>query len=209
MTAGTSRFFIYGLISILVIILLSASGCYRGKPSEKPPIHPIPDMDTQPKYKAQRQSKFFADSSDMRMPVEGTVARGYLREDTEYYQGKDSSGEFIAKAPVEINMQTMKRGEERYDIYCSPCHSRIGDGHGIIIDKGFPPPPSFHTDRIIGLPDGEIYDVISNGLRNMPSYGQQVMPADRWAIVIYLRALQRSQNASISDVPENMRDKLK
>jgi mono/diheme cytochrome c family protein len=207
MTAGSRGY--YAFILIIAAILFAAGGCYRGEPSKKPPIHPIPDMDSQPKYKPQGQSKFFADSSDMRMPVEGTVALGYLREKTEYYQGKDSGGQFIEKAPVEINMQTMKRGEERYNIYCSPCHSRIGDGQGIIIDKGFPPPPSFHIDRIRKLPDGQIFDVITNGLRNMPSYGHQVMPADRWAIVIYLRALQRSQDASLSDIPEDMQDKLK
>ena len=111
--------------------------------------------------------------------------------------------------PIEIDMKTMKRGQERFDIYCSPCHSRVGDGRGIIIDKGFPPPPSFHIDRIREMPDGEIFDVITNGLRNMPSYGHQVMPADRWAIIIYLRALQRSQNATLSDVPDSIRKELK
>lgn len=209
MKVDAIKYCLSGLMFFLATVLLLTAGCYRGKTSEKPPIHLIPDMDNQPKYKPQAQSKFFADSSDMRMPVEGTVARGYLREDTEFYQGKDSTGEFIEKAPVEISMQTMKRGEERYDIYCSPCHSRVGDGHGIIIDKGFPPPPSFHIDRIRQMSDGEIYDVIANGLRNMPSYKHQILPADRWAIVIYMRALQRSQNATLSDVPEDMREKLK
>ena len=199
----------YCRIAIPVLMLFAFSGCYRGQTSDKPPIHLNPNMDDQEKYKPQAESRFFPDSSDMRVPVEGTVAGGYLREDTEFYQGKNSKGEFINKAPIEINMENMKRGQERYDIYCSPCHSRVGDGHGIIIDKGFPPPPSFHIDRIREMPDGEIYDVISNGLRNMPSYGHQVMPADRWAIVIYLRALQRSQHAALSDVPENMREKLK
>lgn len=197
------------LIIFLFTILLISSGCYRKKPSDKPPIHLNPNMDDQEKYKAQAESRFFKDHSDMRQPVEGTVARGYLREDTEYYEGKDAKGEFIEKAPVEIDMKIMERGQERFNIYCSPCHSRVGDGHGIMVKKGYVPPPSFHIDRIREMPDGQIYDIITNGIRNMPSYRHQINPDDRWAIVTYLRALQRSHNATINDIPEEEREDLK
>jgi mono/diheme cytochrome c family protein len=209
MRAGFWKYFGFGTIVFLLTLCLTAAGCYRKKPSDKPPIHLNPNMDNQEKYKAQSESGFFPDSSDMRMPVEGTVARGYLREDTEYYKGKNARGEFITKAPVEIDMKIMDRGRERYNIYCSPCHSRVGDGRGIIADKGLPPLPSFHIDRIREMPDGQIYDVITTGLRNMPSYAHQVMPADRWAIVVYLRALQRSQNSSLGDIPEDLREEMK
>jgi mono/diheme cytochrome c family protein len=106
-------------------------------------------------------------------------------------------------------MNNLKRGQERYNIYCSPCHSRVGDGRGIMINKGYLPPPSFHIDRIREMPDGQVYDVITNGVRNMPSYRHQVNPGDRWAIVTYVRALQKSRNATISDIPEEKLEELK
>lgn len=193
---------------IMLIFLITAMGCYRERPSEKPPVHLNPNMDSQEKYKAQAESKFFPDGSTMRVPVEGTVARGYLREDSEYYRGKSETGEFIQSAPVDIDMNLLERGQERFDIYCSPCHGRVGDGRGIMISKGFVPPPSFHIDRLREMPDGQLYDVISNGLRNMAAYKHQIRPDDRWAIVVYLRALQRSQNASLKDVPEDIRENL-
>lgn len=195
-------------VFILMILLISA-GCYRKRPSEKPPVHLNPNMDNQEKYKAQSESEFFTDHSAMRQPVEGTVARGYLREDTEFYEGKNTKGDFIEKAPVVFDMNTLERGQERYNIYCSPCHSRVGDGRGIMVNKGYLPPPSFHIDRIREMPDGQIYDVITNGIRNMPSYRHQIFPDDRWAIVGYVRALQRSRNATMDDIPEEKRDGLK
>jgi mono/diheme cytochrome c family protein len=194
---------------LILIILVFISGCYRGEPSEKPPIHPNPDMDDQSKFEPQEQNKFFDNGAAMREPVEGTVARGYLREDTEFYRGMTADGEYVKKAPIEINEENMERGRERYDIYCSPCHSRVGDGRGIVISKGYPPATSLHDNRILKMPDGQIYDAISNGIRNMPSYKEQIRPDDRWKIVIYVRALQRSQNATIDDIPENLRDDVK
>lgn len=196
---------------MLVIIpaLAIIFGCTREKPSEKPPIHLNPNMDNQPKYKAQSQSGFFENQATMRKPVAGTIARGFLQDDKEYYEGKNADGSFVRNAPVEVTVQLLERGRERYDIYCSPCHSRVGDGKGIMISRGYVPPPSFHTDRIRNLPDGEIYDVITKGVRNMPPYANQINPDDRWAIVKYLRALQRSHNASIDDIPVELRDKVK
>jgi mono/diheme cytochrome c family protein len=166
-------------------------------------------MDEQQKYKAQVESKFFENGSAMRTPVPGTVERGFLRADDIYYTGKDAKGNFVKDAPVEITTQMLNRGRERFDIYCSPCHSRVGDGKGIMVSRGYVPPPDFHTDRIRNMPDGEVYNAITHGIRNMPSYEHQINPDDRWAIVVYLRALQRSHNATIDDVPVEMREKIK
>jgi mono/diheme cytochrome c family protein len=188
---------------------LVVTSCYRGKPSEDPPIHLNPNMDSQPKYEAQEESEFFENRMTMRPPVAGTVARGDLREDDAYYRGKNADGSLVARMPVDITMDLLQRGKERYNIYCSPCHDQTGSGKGIIIKKGFLPPPSMHLDRLRQSPDGHFYDVISNGIRNMPSYKHQIPVADRWAIVAYVRALQRSQNAKASDVPEEIREELK
>ncbi len=185
--------------------MVTLSGCFRGRPSDKPPIHLNPNMDTQDKYKPQTQSEFFADQSAMRMPVEGTVAIGQLREDGSYYFGKNSDGSFVQTNPVTLTRELMLRGQERFNIYCSPCHGRAGDGKGIITKYNYPiPPTSFHQDRIRSMPDGQLFDIITNGIRSMPSYRHQIPVDDRWAIIGYVRALQRSQNAKLSDVPEKI-----
>ncbi|MBN1212720.1 MAG: cytochrome c [candidate division Zixibacteria bacterium] len=209
MTALTRYKFLFGTLSLLIIALLLTVGCTREQPSDEPPIHLNPDMDNQPKYKAQSESKFFADSAAMRQPVAGTVARGNLREDNIFYTGAIADSQFVKKNPVLINMQLLKRGRERFDIYCSPCHSRVGDGRGIMVTRGYVPPPSFHDDRLRSMPDGQIFDVITNGIRNMPSYRHQITPDDRWAIVAYLRALQRSRNAGLEDIPVELKDKVR
>jgi len=202
-----TRYFIYS--AVIVSMALGLSGCFRGQPSQKPPIHIVPDMDQQPKYKPQSEGVFFEDSSAMRIPVPGTVAQGWLMDDIEFYTGMNPElGKPIAKSPVEITLTGLQRGQERFNIYCSPCHSRIGDGRGIMVQRGYVPPPSFHDDLIRNYPDGHIFDVIGNGIRNMPGYAQQITEEDRWLIVNYLRALQRSQNASIEDVPVELRDRL-
>lgn len=200
---------ITSLLAAAVLIMLS--GCGRERPSAKPPIHLNPNMDNQEKYKAQSQSHFFPDSSAMRMPVPGTVMRGQLRDDEIFYKGYTgdiADSQFVEKAPVDITMQRLVRGRERFDIYCSPCHSRVGDGKGIMVTRGYVPPPNFHDDRIRSMPDGYIYEVITNGVRNMPSYSHQINPSDRWAIVVYLRALQRSQQAGLKDIPDELREKV-
>jgi hypothetical protein len=202
---------VLSIITIIgpIILAVTIIGCARERPSSQSPIHLNPNMDSQEKYKPQSQSRFFADRSAMRSPVPGTVARTELRDDDEYYLGKDGDGKFISRLPIETNMVLLKHGRERFDIYCSPCHSRIGDGRGIMIKRGYVPPPSFHTERIRDLPDGHIYDVISNGIRNMPAYAHQIPVEDRWAIVAYLRALQRSQNATVEDIPDELRNKIR
>lgn len=189
----------------VVVALLAGAGCYQGKPSEKPPIHINPSMDNQPKYLPQSASQFFVDGASMRLPVPGTVARGDLREDDALYRGVDANGQPVLKNPLPITMDLLRRGQERYNIYCSPCHSRIGDGRGIVVKKGMLPPPNFHTDQVRQYPDGHFFQVISNGIRNMPAYGPQIAVKDRWAIVAYVRALQRSQHAKLDDLPEDVR----
>jgi hypothetical protein len=186
---------------VVASMVIFIPGCGRGLPSEKPPIHLNPNMYDQEKYLPQGASRFFADSSGMRQPVPGTVARGEFWDDSAYYQGK-KDGVFIAKLPVAIDMSILQRGRERFDIYCSPCHSRVGDGRGIMIQRGYVPPPSFHIDRIREMPDGQVFFTISHGVRNMPSYAHQIPVPDRWCIVAYLRALERSHNATIIDIPK-------
>ncbi len=195
------------VLKTLFILLLMSSGCYRGRPSEKPPIHVNPNMDNQEKYTVQSESQFFADKSSMRTPVAGTISRGNLKEDTAYYAGKrgkdkDGNDVFIHPSPVTINMDLLNRGQERFNIYCSVCHGKTGEGNGIVVQRGLLPPPTFHDDRLRSKEDGYLFDVITNGKGNMSSYKHQVSVEDRWAIIGYLRALQRSQNASAKDVPE-------
>ena len=196
---------------ILFVPLLSAlvlSACYRGQPKKKPPVHIIPDMDSQPRYDTQEFSPFFEDGLTMRQPVSGTVAVGQLDDDVAYYEGKNARGNFVRENPLAITMPMLKRGRERYDVYCAPCHSRVGDGTGIMIGRGYVPPPSFHQDRLREIEDGHIYDVIKNGIRNMPSYAHQIPVEDIWAITAYFRALQRSQNATMEDVPKELQDQI-
>jgi mono/diheme cytochrome c family protein len=200
---------IFTPILILIVSMTILVGCTQKKPSENPPIHLNPNMDDQPKYEAMEESEFFLDKSTMRMPVEGTVARGELNENSAYYMGKYADGTFVRKMPVKMSLSLLKRGQKRYEIYCTPCHGGTGAGQGIVIKKGFLAPQSYHIDRLRDIEDGYIYDVISNGIRNMPSYGYQIPVADRWAIVAYVRALQRSQNATITDIPEDIKNNLK
>jgi mono/diheme cytochrome c family protein len=194
----------FSLFLLALAVLAITSGCYQGRPSEKPPLHVNPNMDNQEKYKALGENEFYPDGSNMRLPVAGTISRGNLREDVEYYTGKDAAGQFIAKNPVPLTMEIMKRGEDRFNIYCTPCHGRTGDGKGIVVQYGLVPPPSFHQDRLRLERDGYMFDVMTNGIRNMQSYRNQVPVSDRWAIIHYFRALQRSQNASKSDVPSDI-----
>lgn len=205
------RIFCRSIRAIALIALTSLpalSGCVRERPSSKPPIHLIPDMDSQPKYKAQAESRYFADGATMRVPVAGTVARGRLRADDGYYLGLKSDGTPVKTLPVPVTAALLARGQERFNIYCSPCHSRAGDGRGIMVTRGYIPPPTLHDDRLRAIEDGHIFGVITGGLRNMPAYRYQVPVEDRWAIVAYIRALQRSQNATINDIPPDLREKV-
>jgi len=196
------------LLVILMVPLLLAA-CTRHQPSEKPPVHLVQNMDDQPKYKAQAESQYFADGMSMREPVEGTVAQGWLRADSLFFYGKDGSGKLAAKVAVVMTMERLQRGRERFDIYCSPCHGRTGTGQSIMVKKGMVAPPNFHEQRLRDIEDGHIFDVITSGLRNMPPYRYQIPVDDRWSIVGYVRALQRSQNATLQDIPTEMQETLR
>lgn len=158
------------------------------------------DMHDQPRFKPLAESDFYPDLRSARPPVEGTVARGQLHEDTYLYTGKmgDSPGDYM---PFPVTEDVLARGRERFNIYCAPCHSRLGDGNGMIVQRGFRAPPSYHTERLRKAPLGYFFDVMSNGFGAMPEYASQIPVRDRWDIVAYIRALQLSQGATISDVP--------
>ena len=159
------------------------------------------DMQDQPKYKPQRPSEFFADGRDGRPEVDGTIARGELNEDTAYYNGKDAAGKDVDAFPIAVDKAVIARGHQRYDIYCAPCHGRLGNGMGMIVQRGFKQPPSYHIDRLRNAPVGHFYDVITNGYGAMLNYAQQLSVRDRWAVVAYIRALQYSQKATMNDLP--------
>ena len=159
------------------------------------------DMHVQPRQNPLSRSDFFADQRSERPPIEGTVARGQLHEDAYFYTGKagNGAGDFM---PFPVTKEAVERGRERYNIYCSPCHSMVGDGNGFIPSRGFArKPPSYHIPRLQKAPLGYFYDVITNGFGIMPDYASQIPPQDRWNIVAYIRALQLSQNATKADVP--------
>jgi len=159
------------------------------------------DMFNQPKVKPLASSDFFEDGQGARLPVAGTVARGQLREDRLFQTGIDAGGRFVSDLPVPLTRTLLRRGRERFDIFCSPCHSRVGDGRGMIVQRGFKAPPSFHIDRLRRQPVGYLFDVMTNGFGQMSSYAAQVPPDDRWAVAAYIRALQLSQHAPLSEIP--------
>ena len=163
------------------------------------------DMHVQPRQNPLSRSDFFADQRSERPPVEGTVARGQLREDTYFYTGKigSSPGDYM---PFTVTKEVLERGRERFDIFCAPCHSRLGDGNGFVPSRGFSRrPPSYHIQRLQKAPLGYFYDVMTNGFGIMPDYAAQISPQDRWNIVAYVRALQLSQSATAADVPQGQK----
>jgi len=158
------------------------------------------DMHDQPKFKPLAENTFYVDLRSARDPIAGTVARGQLHEDSYFYTGKigNNPGDYL---PFPVTPDVMARGQDRFNIYCSPCHSRVGDGNGMIVQRGYRRPPSYHIDRLRKAPLGYFFDVMTNGFGAMPDYASQIPPRDRWAIVAYIRALQLSQDASQTDVP--------
>ena len=165
------------------------------------------DMHDQPKYEALESSSFFSDGRASRQLVPGTVARGELREDSHLYEGK-VDGKLAGTFPFPVTRKILERGQQRYNIYCTPCHDSVGNGEGMVVRRGFRRPPSYHIDRLRMAPAGHFYDVITNGFGAMQDYAMQIPVQDRWAIVAYIRALQLSQHAPLSDVPEPKRPSL-
>jgi hypothetical protein len=174
---------------LVLLAVMGATGCRL-------------DMHVQPRYNPLAKSDFFPDQRAARPPVEGTVARGDERADTYFYTGKigNNPGDYM---PFPVTREVLTRGRERYDIYCAPCHSRVGDGNGFVPTRGFArKPPSYHIDRLRKAPLGYFYDVMTNGFGIMLDYSAQIPARDRWCIAAYIRALQLSQNATAADVPE-------
>lgn len=189
--------------SFLLSLLLVLFSC-RGEKFDQQPIHPNMNMDQQNRFEAQEENSFFEDNRGMRMPVEGTVSRGNLKADKAYYQGINGDSSFVESIPVNVTKSFLKRGQNQYNTYCAPCHGITGDGQGIIMvgRYGYVPAPTYHMDRLRDIEDGYIYSTIANGIRNMPSYAHQVAVEDRWAIVSYVRALQRSQYVPEEEIQE-------
>ncbi len=158
------------------------------------------DMQDQPYYRPLRESDFYADRRSERPIIAGTVARGHLDADTYFYTGKVGSndGDYM---PFPVTAEVMARGQQRFNIYCAPCHGELGDGNGMVVQRGFKRPPSYHIERLRKAPIGYFFDVMTNGFGAMPDYAEQVPAADRWAIAAYIRALQLSQHATEADVP--------
>ncbi len=206
------------ILFLLGLIPLGLAVKSRHSTSSQPRWHFWRDMDFQPVARAQRASTFFADGREIRPQVEGTLAREQEDNDPHLNQGKvgGKAAKTFPKALMPLSMEMLVRGRDRFNTYCAPCHGRDGKGEGLVakrassLGEGTWVPPTNLTDaRIVKMPVGEIFQAIRNGVRNMPRYGPQIEVRDRWAIVAYLRALQRSQNAEIKDVPEVDRGKLK
>jgi len=165
-------------------------------------------MQDQPKYIPLRPTTFFADGRSERPLPDGTVARGHLDDDVLFYTGKGPDGKPSNEFPFPVTRGVIARGQTRFNIYCSPCHDRLGNGLGMIVRRGYRRPPSYHIDRLRQVPNGYIFDVITNGFGAMPDYAAQIAPQDRWAIVAYVRALQLSQSASVNDLSAAEREQL-
>ena len=193
------RYFLLAFI-IAVALVVGIAGS-RGKLSRKPPIEVIPDMDRQPKIRPQTPSAFFADGRSSRLPVEGTVARGSAFLDAPINTGLvTGTTNFVANNPIKVTPELMARGQNRYQIYCAPCHSPLGDGNGIIKQFGMATVVSLVDPRIVAMPDGEIFHVVTHGRKTMGPYASQVEIEDRWAIVAYVRALQLSALGTQEDL---------
>jgi mono/diheme cytochrome c family protein len=184
---------VLGALALASVVALS--GCVRGCTSSRPPIHIKPSMDQQPKVLAQTASTFFSDGASMRQPVPGTVPIGGLKEDSAFFTGKGADAQFVTTNPVTVDEALVERGRQRYVIYCQPCHDARGDGKGILFQRGNVPTASLHQEKILKYADGQIFDVITNGTGLMAGYRWPIPPADRWAIVAYVRELERKRPA--------------
>lgn len=205
---------VYLVTAFLVVLALSVLGL-RGTLFTRPPLDVFPDwafpsMRNQSKYKHQASSRFFADGRADRPLPPGVVATSYgpagqpLRNDDVLYTGKDASGTFVAKLPasVPVDRKLLERGQQSYTIYCAPCHGALGDGNGITKQYGMGATPTYHDDRLRQIADGDLFNTITHGKNNMLSYADKLKPEDRWAVVAYVRALQRAQAGTVADVPE-------
>lgn len=221
------KYFFAVLVAGVVLVLALAG--FRGSFSSKPPIEIFPDMDHQQKFQPQHENKFFADGRSARKPVEGTVPLGYtlpgaylsneasnshaaaqqgFSKGTDYYNTGRINGFYGDGFPVEVGPALMARGKERYGIHCAVCHGATGQGNGIVTNYGLNAVANFQQERLRTMPDGQVFNTITHGKNTMGAYGANIAVEDRWAIIAYIRALQRSQNASLQDVPESNRAEL-
>jgi mono/diheme cytochrome c family protein len=194
----------------IVFVALGAAlalGACRGQPSTSEPIHLVPDMDWQPKLQPEKTATLWADGRAMRPLVDGTVAQGHLDDDEGFTTGMIGE-KYLVKAPIAVDAKVIHRGQDRFNIYCAPCHDRTGSGQGMVVKHGYPLPMNLTSDRVLQMPDGQIFWTATNGVRNMPSYRKQIPAADRWAIVTWVRVLGRSQHGALADVPEDMKSKI-
>jgi len=196
----------FSTTTLVALLALAAAGC-RGNRGEDPPIHPQQNMDFQQKFEAQEKNERFADKRAMRAPPVGTVAVGLLKDDHELWEARGIDGRLLDTMPVSVELtpELLRRGQERYEIFCAACHGETGHGNGMVTRRGGGfkvPPPTYHTDRMRAMPLGYVVDVITKGRGTMLPYASQVLdPKDRWAIAAWVRTLQVSQAASADDVP--------
>jgi len=212
------RYFLIGFL-LLCLVTVSVAG-FRGAKSRRPPIELFPDMDRQPKLRPQTHNNLFADQLSSRLPVEGTVPRSRptVLENKEIYPFEDNplntgrvpgTTNFVETIPLPVTEQLLARGQQRYAINCAPCHGASGDGKGITSKYNMIAMANFHDLRLVKMPDGEMFNTITYGKNLMGAYGPNVTITDRWAIIAYIRALERSRLASLDDVPEAQRSLLR
>lgn len=180
--------------AVVLVVLLLATGCRY-------------DMQNEPKSIPLRESMFFKNGSSARDLVQDTVARGTVDDDAAFYTGRNGTTE-VDTLPFPLTAEVLDRGQQRFNIYCTPCHDMTGSANGMIVRRGYKQPPSYHIDRLRAAPIGHFFYVMTNGFGAMPDYKVQIMPRDRWAIAAYIRALQLSQHATLADVPQGDRQKL-
>ena len=174
-------------LSIAALSVVAVAGCRQ-------------DMHNQPKYRPLRGTAFFADGSSSRPLVEGTVPRGTLQQNDAFFTGKSGNAP-VRELPFKVDEAVLSRGQERFDIFCTPCHDGTGRGRGMVVQRGFKQPPSFHDERLRNAEAGYFFDVMTNGFGAMPDYRMQLSARDRWAVIAYIRALQLSQHAATTDIP--------
>lgn len=211
-----------GIFALTCVVIVSILGL-RGTKFTQPPLYIFPDMDWQQKYRPQGENHFFNDARDDRPIVTGTIPRGYawemkkiFSEDYVYepalnpslYTGKDEKGEWIKEFPLEVNHDLMALGQKQFTCFCKVCHGASGDGNGITKEYGMIATASYHSDRLREMAIGEIFNTVTNGKGQMNSYADKLSPYERWAVIAYLRALQKSQDASVNDVPQAYRAEL-
>jgi mono/diheme cytochrome c family protein len=211
------RIIFYILLVLVALTLVPAGLIYKSMHSRKagPRIQVVYDMDQQSRFNSQSTNPFFADGVSMRLPPDGTVARGQLFADDAFAKGFRGDTVFVETIPVPVTMDLVTRGRDRYDVFCATCHAPSGNGQSLVhlraaalAEGTWTPPTDLTSQTVAERPDGHIYHTITNGIRTMPAYGPQIDPVDRWAIVAYVRALQLSRNATIDDVPAEDRAAL-